>query len=56
MGSAISNVHKEIFKAVRHCLTDRVMAVRCAVAKVLLLVVHSLQHFLVMIYCGHGIR
>jgi len=34
MGSAISNVHKEIYKAARHCLTDRVMAVRCAAAKV----------------------
>ncbi|XP_023717362.1 HEAT repeat-containing protein 5B isoform X2 [Cryptotermes secundus] len=36
MGSAISNVHKEIYKAARHCLTDRVMAVRCAAAKCLL--------------------
>ncbi|XP_069685594.1 HEAT repeat-containing protein 5B isoform X2 [Periplaneta americana] len=36
MGSAISNVHKEIYKATRHCLTDRVMAVRCAAAKCLL--------------------
>jgi hypothetical protein len=36
MGSAISNVHKEIYKAARHCLTDRVMAVRCAAAKVCL--------------------
>ena len=34
MGSAIANVHKEIYKAARHCLTDRVMAVRCAAAKV----------------------
>lgn len=34
MGSAISNMHKEIYKAARHCLTDRVMAVRCAAAKV----------------------
>ncbi|GFG34432.1 hypothetical protein Cfor_07683, partial [Coptotermes formosanus] len=36
MGSAISSVHKEIYKAARHCLTDRVMAVRCAAAKCLL--------------------
>ncbi|KAF6204448.1 hypothetical protein GE061_002789 [Apolygus lucorum] len=36
MGSAISNVHKEIYKAARHCLTDRVMPVRCATAKCLL--------------------
>ncbi|XP_021938507.1 HEAT repeat-containing protein 5B isoform X3 [Zootermopsis nevadensis] len=36
MGNAISNVHKEIYKAARHCLTDRVMAVRCAAAKCLL--------------------
>lgn len=34
MGAAISNIHKEIYKAARHCLTDRVMAVRCAAAKV----------------------
>lgn len=34
MGTAISNVHKEIYKAAKHCLTDRVMAVRCAAAKV----------------------
>lgn len=34
MGSAVSNVHKDIYKAARHCLTDRVMAVRCAAAKV----------------------
>ncbi|XP_043481713.1 HEAT repeat-containing protein 5B isoform X4 [Leptopilina heterotoma] len=36
MGSAITNVHKEIYKVCRHCLTDRVMAVRCAAAKCLL--------------------
>ncbi|XP_046614986.1 HEAT repeat-containing protein 5B isoform X2 [Neodiprion virginianus] len=36
MGSAITNVHKEIYKVARHCLTDRVMAVRCAAAKCLL--------------------
>ncbi|XP_015601934.1 HEAT repeat-containing protein 5B isoform X2 [Cephus cinctus] len=36
MGSAITNVHKEIYKVSRHCLTDRVMAVRCAAAKCLL--------------------
>lgn len=36
MGTAISNVHKEIYKAAKHCLTDRVMAVRCAAAKCLL--------------------
>ena len=40
MGSAISNVHKEIYKAARHCLTDRVMAVRSAAAKVYLFVIH----------------
>jgi hypothetical protein len=34
MGSAVINVHKEIYKVCRHCLTDRVMAVRCAAAKV----------------------
>ncbi|KAG7212607.1 hypothetical protein KM043_012898 [Ampulex compressa] len=36
MGSAITNVHKEIYKVSRHYLTDRVMAVRCAAAKCLL--------------------
>lgn len=36
MGSAITNVHKEIYKVSRHYLTDRVMAVRCAAAKVYL--------------------
>lgn len=36
MGNAISNVHKEIYKAARHCLIDRVMAVRCATARCLL--------------------
>ncbi|XP_037925116.1 HEAT repeat-containing protein 5B isoform X5 [Hermetia illucens] len=36
MGTAISNVHKDIFKATKHCLTDRVMAVRVAAAKCLL--------------------
>lgn len=34
MGAAISNTHKEIYKAARQCLTDRVMAVRCAASKV----------------------
>lgn len=34
MGSAIANVHKDIYKACRSCLTDRVMSVRCATAKV----------------------
>lgn len=36
MGSAISNVHKDIYKAARHCLIDRVMAVRCAATRCLL--------------------
>nr|XP_055377450.1 HEAT repeat-containing protein 5B isoform X2 [Condylostylus longicornis] len=36
MGSAISNVHKDIYKATKHCLTDRVMAVRVSSAKCLL--------------------
>lgn len=36
MGSVITNVHKDIYKAARHCLIDRVMAVRCAAAKCLL--------------------
>lgn len=36
MGTAISNVHKDIYKSVRHCLTDRVMAVRVASSNCLL--------------------
>lgn len=36
MGNAISNVHKDIYKAARHCLIDRVMAVRCAATRCLL--------------------
>lgn len=36
MGNAISNVHKEIYKAAKHCLIDRVMAVRCAASRCLL--------------------
>ncbi|XP_044741309.1 HEAT repeat-containing protein 5B isoform X2 [Chrysoperla carnea] len=36
MGNAINNVHKEIYKACRHSLIDRVMAVRCAAARCLL--------------------
>ncbi|KAK6641234.1 hypothetical protein RUM44_012943 [Polyplax serrata] len=40
MGNAISNVHKDIYKSVRHCMTDRVMAVRSAAAKCLLEMLH----------------
>lgn len=36
MGKAISNVHKEIYKAVRVCLSDRVMSVRVAASTCLL--------------------
>ncbi|KAK9890049.1 hypothetical protein WA026_008857 [Henosepilachna vigintioctopunctata] len=36
MGNAISNVYKEIYKASKHCLIDRVMAVRCAATRCLL--------------------
>lgn len=45
MGSAISNVHKEIYKAARHCLIDRVMAVRCAASRCLLEMLNH-AHFL----------
>lgn len=38
MGSAITNVHKEIYKVSKHYLTDRVMAVRCAAAKVFIFI------------------
>ncbi|KAL7035637.1 hypothetical protein ACKWTF_008482 [Chironomus riparius] len=36
MGNAISNVHKEIYKCVRVCLSDRVMTVRVAASNCLL--------------------
>lgn len=36
MGNAISNVHKEIYKSVRVCLSDRVMSVRVAASNCLL--------------------
>lgn len=36
METAIANMHKEIYKATKHCLTDRVMAVRVAAARCLL--------------------
>ncbi|XP_037078584.1 HEAT repeat-containing protein 5B-like [Pollicipes pollicipes] len=32
MDSAAASVHKDIYKVARHCMTDRVMAVRCAAA------------------------
>ncbi|XP_042908893.1 HEAT repeat-containing protein 5B [Parasteatoda tepidariorum] len=35
LGNAATSVHKDIFKALKHCLTDRVMTVRCAAAKCL---------------------
>ncbi|TMW51951.1 hypothetical protein DOY81_002941 [Sarcophaga bullata] len=41
MGTAISNVHKDIYKATKHGLTDRVMAVRVAAAKCIL---EMIQH------------
>lgn len=40
MGSSISNMHKDIYKTTKHCLTDRVMAVRVAAAKCLLEIVN----------------
>lgn len=36
MGSAISSVHKDVYKAARLCLVDRVMGVRSAAAQCLL--------------------
>ncbi|XP_054715706.1 HEAT repeat-containing protein 5B-like [Uloborus diversus] len=35
LGNAAVSVHKDIFKALKHCLTDRVMTVRCSAAKCL---------------------
>lgn len=35
MDTAIANMHKDIYKATKHCLTDRVMAVRVAAARCL---------------------
>lgn len=43
MGSAISNVHKDIYKAARHCLVDRAMAVRCAATRCLLEMLNHAQ-------------
>lgn len=37
MGVAIGNVQKDVYKVARNCLTDRVMSVRCAAAKVSIL-------------------
>jgi len=34
LGSAGASCYKDIYKAARGCLTDRVMTVRCASAKV----------------------
>uniref|UniRef100_T1IQK7 HEAT repeat-containing protein 5A n=1 Tax=Strigamia maritima TaxID=126957 RepID=T1IQK7_STRMM len=33
MGTAANSVHKDIYKAARQCMTDRVMSVRCTAAK-----------------------
>ncbi|XP_050428188.1 HEAT repeat-containing protein 5B isoform X2 [Adelges cooleyi] len=35
MGNVMGNIHKDIYKAIRHSLTDRVMAVRSSTAKCL---------------------
>lgn len=43
MGSAISNVHKDIFKATKYCLTDRNMSVRVAAAKCILEMINHAQ-------------
>jgi len=34
MGNVMGHMHKDIYKAIKHSLTDRVMAVRTATAKV----------------------
>ncbi|XP_030374893.1 HEAT repeat-containing protein 5B isoform X2 [Scaptodrosophila lebanonensis] len=41
MGTAIANVHKDIYKAAKHCLLDRVMAVRVAAARCVLKMIYS---------------
>ncbi|XP_022214446.2 HEAT repeat-containing protein 5B isoform X2 [Drosophila obscura] len=41
MGTAIANVHKDIYKAAKHCLLDRVMAVRVAAARCILKMIYS---------------
>lgn len=48
MGSAIANMHKDIYKAARHSLTDRVMAVRCAASKVYLVLSFKLYYFIIL--------
>lgn len=35
----MGNIHKDIYKAIKHSLTDRVLAVRIAVAKVIQILV-----------------
>ncbi|CAH1153655.1 unnamed protein product [Phaedon cochleariae] len=45
MGTAINNVHKDIYKAARHCLIDRVMAVRCAATRCLLEMLNHTMFF-----------
>ncbi|XP_017860243.1 PREDICTED: HEAT repeat-containing protein 5B isoform X4 [Drosophila arizonae] len=41
MGTAIANVHKDIYKAAKHCLLDRVMAVRVAASRCILKMIYS---------------
>lgn len=43
MGSAISNVHKDIFKSAKYCLPDRNMSVRVAAAKCILEMINHAQ-------------
>lgn len=43
LGSAISNVHKDIFKANKYCLTDRNMTVRIEAANCILEIINHAQ-------------
>ncbi|XP_050534619.1 HEAT repeat-containing protein 5B isoform X3 [Daktulosphaira vitifoliae] len=45
MGCVMGNIHKDIYKAIKHYLTDRVMAVRSATAKCILEMVKCSNFF-----------
>lgn len=50
LGVSAVSCHRDIYKVVRACLTDRSMAVRCAAAKVTAAVMSHLTLFI--IYCS----
>lgn len=46
----MGNIHKDIYKSIRHSLTDRVMAVRTATAKVTLIKVLFLEYIFIIFF------